>query len=258
MLRGNQSVLHKYPGRFHGGTSTAGAYAPSVRANFTKVRQNLSPFLFSQRNSVPEGYNVVGAITPSIKTGDMSAFTSLSGAGDLTATAILAKLAEAGLSGSGDLTAALSVITQGEAALSGSGSLTAELQAVSAIAAALSGTGSVSASISAIVPVEAALSGSGSVSPNLTGTGRLEASITPFTDLSPESLATQILDANDIETNYSLREALRIILSAVAGKVSGSPSGPIVFRDLNDAINRISATVDGDGNRTAVTYDVGD
>lgn len=258
MLRGNQSVLHKSPVRYLGGTATAGAYAASVRTNFTKQRLNLSPFIFTERNSIPEGYNIVGAITPSIADGNLSALTTIEGSGELTATAILAKLAEATLSGSGDLTASLGVVTQGEATLSGSGSLSADALAVSSVEATLSGSGSISASLSAILPIEAALSGSGTISPVLTGIGRLEAAISPFTDLSPEGLAQALLDNNEIEDNYSVRETLRLVAAVLAGKVSGSPTTTITFRDLNDTKDRVVATVDGDGNRTALTLDVSD
>lgn len=250
--------MHKWPGKYLNGTATAGAYAGNVRTNFTKVRQNLNPWLFSQKASVPDGYNLDQDITASIKTGDLSAFTTLAGEGSLTADAILAKLSEATLAGVGDLTADLSVISPMEAALSGSGSVSAALEAVSNMAAALSGTGSLSADLSSTLPMEAALSGTGTVasSTNLTGTGRLEADITPFTDLSPEGLAAALLDNNDIETDYSLRETLRLIVSALAGKVSGAGGTTITIRDINDTVDRIVATVDSNGNRSAVTKDV--
>ena len=53
-------------------------------------------------------------------------------------------------------------------------------------------------------------------------------------------------------TEITVREALRVTVSALAGKVSDADSSPILFRDLNDSRNVITATVDGSGNRTAV------
>lgn len=58
-----------------------------------------------------------------------------------------------------------------------------------------------------------------------------------------------------VETGFSVEQSLRLILSALAGKLSGAPSGPILIRDVNDTKNRINATVDANGNRTAVTTD---
>lgn len=63
----------------------------------------------------------------------------------------------------------------------------------------------------------------------------------------------------EVETGtitLSNTEAMRIILAALAGKLSGAPSGPIAIRDINDTKDRITATVDGSGNRTAITIDV--
>ncbi len=64
--------------------------------------------------------------------------------------------------------------------------------------------------------------------------------------------------ASTIETGYTLLQSLRIILSAAAGKASGFTTGAStpVYRDVNDAKNRITATCDAVGNRTAVTLDV--
>ena len=53
-------------------------------------------------------------------------------------------------------------------------------------------------------------------------------------------------------TAITLRGAIKLILSVLTGKSSGGGTTTAVFRDINDAKNRISATVDEDGNRTAV------
>lgn len=85
---------------------------------------------------------------------------------------------------------------------------------------------------------------------NGTKTGTLDVS------LSAASLATALLDNNDVESSISLREAMKLILSAVAGKVSGAPGTVITIRNTADTKDRIVATVDANGNRTAITYDV--
>jgi len=53
-------------------------------------------------------------------------------------------------------------------------------------------------------------------------------------------------------TAISLAGAFKLILSVLAGKTSGGGTATLVFRDINDAKNRISATVDANGNRTDV------
>jgi hypothetical protein len=67
---------------------------------------------------------------------------------------------------------------------------------------------------------------------------------------------TTLLDRTaGVETGMTLRQALRLMSAAILGKASGMETTTAVFRDVNDSKNRISATVDVDGNRTAVTLD---
>jgi hypothetical protein len=58
-----------------------------------------------------------------------------------------------------------------------------------------------------------------------------------------------------VEGTLSLRHAQRIMLAALAGKSAGGGTGTITYRDLADTKNRISATIDANRNRTAVTRD---
>jgi hypothetical protein len=61
--------------------------------------------------------------------------------------------------------------------------------------------------------------------------------------------------ASEVESGYDVIQSLRVILASLAGKLSGAPSGPIYIRDVGDTKNRITATVDANGNRTSVTVD---
>jgi hypothetical protein len=69
-------------------------------------------------------------------------------------------------------------------------------------------------------------------------------------------IPTSVMDlAAGVETGWTLRQAMRIVLSAMAGKASGLGTTTAVFRDMADSKDRISATVDTSGNRSAVTRD---
>ena len=61
--------------------------------------------------------------------------------------------------------------------------------------------------------------------------------------------------AEVVENSLDVTEVLRLILAANAGKLSGAASTTVAIRDTADSKTRISATVDEDGNRTAVTLD---
>lgn len=69
--------------------------------------------------------------------------------------------------------------------------------------------------------------------------------------------ADALLDRSaGVETGRTMRQALRLMLASMAGKLSGAATTTVVIRDTNDSKDRITATVDADGNRTAITYDV--
>lgn len=59
-----------------------------------------------------------------------------------------------------------------------------------------------------------------------------------------------------IEGVYDHRDVMRVLLAAMAGKVTGADGSTIRFRDVGDTLDRIVATLDGNGNRTGITLDV--
>lgn len=70
-------------------------------------------------------------------------------------------------------------------------------------------------------------------------------------------IANGYLDLADaIETGVTVRKAHRAELAAAAGKLSGAATTTVVIRDTTDAKDRITATVDASGNRSAVTLDL--
>lgn len=61
--------------------------------------------------------------------------------------------------------------------------------------------------------------------------------------------------AGGVETGITMRQTMRVILSALAGKLG--ISGPtFVFRDHNDTLNRITAFCDNTGQRLVITLDL--
>lgn len=60
---------------------------------------------------------------------------------------------------------------------------------------------------------------------------------------------------NGIETGYTERQVNRLMAAALAGKLSGAATTTVTIRDITDTKDRITATVDADGNRTAITLD---
>jgi hypothetical protein len=96
--------------------------------------------------------------------------------------------------------------------------------------------------------VTAAAIANGAVTAAAIATGAIDA------DALAADAVDEILD-DPIEGSMTLRQALRIILSACSGKLAGAATTTVTIRDLADSKNRITATVDSSGNRSAVTLD---
>ncbi len=87
-------------------------------------------------------------------------------------------------------------------------------------------------------------------------TDNLPAAPAAVSDIPSAATNAAAVWASVIETGFTALQSLRLMLSATAGKLSGAASTNVKIRDVNDAKDRIDATVDADGNRTAVNYDV--
>jgi hypothetical protein len=71
-------------------------------------------------------------------------------------------------------------------------------------------------------------------------------------------VANSMLDqADGVETGVTVRQGWRLALSALVGKLSGAATTTVVIRNaVADSKNRITATVDSSGNRSAITTDL--
>lgn len=262
MLIGNYSVLEKHPGRDIGGGATGQGYNRGGWPKTSMMRGRFTSGNWEAKSGVPDGYRAPYAWVLPIKPGAISARKAIVGAGALTGSVAGGVNGEASLTGSGDLTATGQLIISMVASLVGSGDITnATAVGYLQLAASLAGSGDISASISALASAEAALSGSGDIDATINAVGTMAASIVVTGDLlSTANVADAILDAlNGVEQGLTVREALRLIAAATAGKVSGAGTSTVTFRSAEaDDHDRIVATVDGSGNRTGITTDLTD
>lgn len=58
-----------------------------------------------------------------------------------------------------------------------------------------------------------------------------------------------------VEGTTTLRKAVKLLNSMMAGKSSGGGTNTLVYRDIDDSKDRLTFTVDADGNRTGVVTD---
>ena len=104
------------------------------------------------------------------------------------------------------------------------------------------------------------------VAPNALQTGRVDSYVgamaadvvdaTALASTAVNEIADGLLDRADaIETGYSVRGILRINSAAMAGILSGAATTTVVIKNVTNTKTRITATVDADGNRSALTLD---
>lgn len=89
------------------------------------------------------------------------------------------------------------------------------------------------------------------------GLTNLDTTITSRLPTTTYETVDNLLDkANAIEAGVTPRGALRLMLSVLAGKLSGAGTGTETFRNaVADSKARVTATVDTSGNRTTITTD---
>ena len=69
-------------------------------------------------------------------------------------------------------------------------------------------------------------------------------------------ISTQVFDAESVESGMTFRQSQRLQSAVLVGRRSGTGSGTEVFNAaVTNAKARVTATIDGSGNRTNVTTD---
>jgi len=254
-LIGNYSLINKSPGKFRAGTvdcDRAQYVKPGAFRNLYAGEASVAKF-----NSVPSGGT---AWIIAQTSGGLAAFTSLTAA--TTNTGQL----NSGINLVGSITGSITT-TQANLAqiinmlvdLSASISNTALLAAVAGLQASFSATGTITdAQLGAIISMIANLTASGSfTNANDFATANISASITSVTELSPQSLAAAVW-ASLVDGSYSAEEVMALLASVAAGKTSitdlGGGNATVVFRDLDDTKDRITASMTG-SERTLLTLD---
>lgn len=114
------------------------------------------------------------------------------------------------------------------------------------VAASVTGAvGSVTGNVGGNVTGSVGSVASGGITAASIATGAIDA------DALASDAVDEILD-EVVEGSVTLRQAIRLFLSALTGKASGGGTTTITFRDIGDTKDRIIMTVDSSGNRSAV------
>jgi hypothetical protein len=96
----------------------------------------------------------------------------------------------------------------------------------------------------------------GNVTGNLSGSVGSVTTVSDKTGYALSGAGVTAIWGEVMEGSITAVQYMRGFSSALMGKVSGMGTTTVVFRDLADSKDRITATVDIDGNRSAVTRDL--
>jgi hypothetical protein len=89
--------------------------------------------------------------------------------------------------------------------------------------------------------------------------GRPEVNASHFAGTAYATALAAEVDAihdEQVDGTTTLRQSMRLHNAVLGGKASGLATTTAVYRDLADSKDRVSATVDADGNRSAITRDL--
>lgn len=270
---------------FAGAGFSNGAYPSSLPINMHRSgpQRNITAGegITDDKVGIPQGAKHPIAWVMPQKAGGLSSHNLARGSCTATLLLVSGRNIAGTSAGTSTAGASLQLVVSMQGTAAGIATATGNIVAALAMAGSAAGSCTASATIQALAWAYGTAAGTSTATLTRYATGRLYGSITPFTELSPESLASSVwaavaADNNDvgtmgeklndagsasnpwtevIETGFTAAEILRLIASVTAGKVSGGGTGTEVFRDLGDTKDRITATVDSSGNRTAITRD---
>ena len=228
--------------------------------------------------SFPDGAAPHGSHVLPIRAGGMAGATiaRLFGSGNILSGGPLAGGATMTLTGAGNLGLVISMSGTAAMTITGTGGVALTIGLTGDGALSLTGTGG----LSMIVPIAGdgvlTLAGAGDLRGLLSlSTGTIDAGLTAegiagavwgAIAASNDTAGTMgaLLNASGaggdpwavtLEGSYTAADLMRLLAAALAGKVSGGGGSTVTFRDMGDTKDRIVATVDTFGNRTAITRD---
>lgn len=266
MLWGNYSVLNKGPGRWLGGTSTAhasgvGSAQVQTRANWGNqgARRNFALADGTEAYelaSMPDGYGERGWLMP-VTQGGISAHSTANGLAQWGGSIAAGRNLAATFAGVAAYTGTGQLVVSGTGSFAGVAAFSGNVIAALAASGTFAGVASFSGAVVAKGNIAGTFAGVAEFTAIRYATGSMSGSFAPPVTLEAQGFSAYLLDTEIVETGLTLRQALRLVTAATAGKISGGGGATVTIRNaVADGVDRIVADVDSNGNRTAITYDL--
>jgi hypothetical protein len=267
-LIGNYSVLNKSPCKWLAGNSTSMASGIGVGPHaHTRAATNRNSdwrkFSLQERDTPstilrfaarPDGYGGTGWALPT-KAGAIAARNQSVGVASWSGSIAAGRNLAGTFDGAATFTGTGALVVSGSGTFAGVAAFSGNVIAALAASGTFAGAASFSGSVVAQGNIAGAFAGVAAFEAIRYATGSMSGSFSSAVILEAQNFSDYLLDQQDVETGLTLRQALRLVTAATAGKISGGGTATITIRNaVADGADRIVATVDTDGNRTAITY----
>ena len=246
--------------RIFGATASNNAYPYTLPTNTDKTGTKRNIFTaegYSAKSGIPAGHLHPSSWMLPQKPGGVSSYGESAGSSTWSGNLAAGRNIEGTFAGISSWEGTGQLVVSGVGSFAGASSWTGNVTAALAAEGTFAGVSSWSGSLLAKGNITGAFAGSSSFAVTSYATGSLEGSFAPAVTLEAQGFSSYLLDQEDVETGLTLRQALRLVTAATAGKIAGGGTSTITIRNaVVDGVDRITATVDGSGNRTAITYDL--
>jgi hypothetical protein len=189
--------------------------------------------------------------------GGISGHSTANGLAAFTASIAAGRNLAGTFDGAATFTGTGQLVVSGVGSFAGVGAFTGNVTAALGAVGSFAGVAAFSGAVLAKGNVVGAFTGVASFVAIRYASGSLAGSFAPAITLEAQGFSSYLLDQEDVETGLTLRQALRLVTAATAGKISGGGTATITIRNaVADGVDRITAEVDSSGNRTSITYEL--
>ena len=207
--------------------------------------------------SIPSGYYPPGTWRMPITTGALSARDVAAGVAAFAGSIAAGRNIAGTFDGAATFEGTGQLVVSGVGSFAGVAAFAGNVTAALGAAGTFAGVASWSGSTTAIAHAVGTFAGVASFEAIRYATGSIAGSFAPAVTLEAAGFSSYLLDQEDVESGLTLRQALRLVTAATTGKISGGGTSTITIRNaVVDGVDRITAEVDSDGNRTSITYDL--
>ena len=246
--------------RIFGATASNNAYPSALQRNNDQTGPKRNIFTaegYSAKAGIPAGHLHPSSWVLPQKAGGLSSHSESIGVASWSGSIAAGRNIAATFAGAATFTGVGQLVVSGVGSFAGVAAFAGNVTAALGAAGTFAGAASWSGATTAIAHAVGTFAGVAAFEAVRYATGSIAGSFSAAVVLEAQGFSSYLLDQEDVETGLTLRQALRLVTAATAGKISGGGTSTITIRNaVVDGVDRITAEVDSDGNRTSITYDL--